>query len=192
MATVLPGTVIEVSKIEKGISRQMTEGIFATGGITLSQVSIMTGIEPAAIQNWVKRGYVSSPQKRMYSKNQFARICIINMLRETLQLEKIIELLQYINGRLYDESDDIIGDAELYHRYVDMLAETNPKNISSKLISESVTTASADFNEPYAGARRRLEDVLKVFAYAHFAGLARKKAEIIIKSMDTNSFERMM
>ncbi len=192
MATVLPGTVIEVSKIEKGVSRQMTEGIFAAGGITLSQVSIMTGVEPAAIQNWVKRGYVSSPQKRMYSKNQFARICIINMLRETLQLEKIIELLQYINGKLYDESDDIIGDAELYHRYVDMLADADPQNISDNLISTLAVSAAADFNEPTPGAKRRLEDVLKVFSYAHFSSLARRKAEIIVKSLDSNSFERMM
>ena len=45
----LPGTEIEVSAFERGISLKMFEGIFAGGGITLSQVSIMTGIEPYAI-----------------------------------------------------------------------------------------------------------------------------------------------
>ena len=184
MATVLPGTTIEVSKIEKGVSRQMFDGIFAAGGITLSQVSVMTGVEPAAIQNWVKRKFASSPQKRMYSKNQFARICIINMLRESLQLERIIELLQYINGALDDESDDMIGDAELYHRYVDMLSDSDLQNISDSVISNLAKTAAKSFTEPFPGAEHRLESVLKVFAYAHFASLARKKAEILIKSLD--------
>ncbi len=184
MATVLPGTAIEVSKIEKGVSRQMFDGIFAAGGITLSQVSIMTGVEPAAIQNWVKRKFVSSPQKRMYSKNKFARICIINMLRESLQLEKIVELLQYLNGNLDDESDDIIGDEELYHRYVDMLSDTDLQNISDSVISDLAHAASKGFNEPFPGAGHRLETVLKTFTYAHLASLARKKAEIIIKDLN--------
>ena len=124
MATTLPGTTIEVSDIHKGVSRQLFDGIFAAGGITLAQVSVMTGLEPYRIQNWVKRGFVSSPQHRQYSKNQFARIVIIHMLCESLQLDRICELLSYINGNLHDESDDVIGDSELYHRYTDMIAET--------------------------------------------------------------------
>ena len=98
MAIVLPGTTIEVSQVYKGTSRTMFNGIFAAGGITLSQVSVMTGLEPYLIQNWVKRGFVSPPLKRQYSKNQFARIVIINMLRESLQLDKICGLLSYINA----------------------------------------------------------------------------------------------
>ncbi|MBR4071450.1 MAG: hypothetical protein IKK26_02730, partial [Clostridia bacterium] len=35
-----------VSRLEKGISKTMFDGIFAAGGITLSQVSVMTGLEP--------------------------------------------------------------------------------------------------------------------------------------------------
>ena len=61
MATVLPGTKIEISKIEQGVSRSMSCGMFAAGGITLAQVSGMTGLEPYLIQNWVKRGCLSSP-----------------------------------------------------------------------------------------------------------------------------------
>ena len=89
MAATFPGTTIEVSKLEQGSSRSLFDGIFATGGITLSQVSIMTGLEPYLIQNWVKRGFVTHPQGRVYSREQFARIIIINMLRESLQIEKI-------------------------------------------------------------------------------------------------------
>ncbi len=184
MATVLPGTQIEVSKIEKGVSRAMADGMFAAGGITLSQVSVMTGLESYVIQNWVKRKFVSSPQKRMYSQNQFARICIINMLRESLQLEKIIELMQYINGTLSDESDDLIGDGELYHRYVDMLAGLDASHIDDQAINTAAETASADYKEPTEGAKQRLKKVLTVFAYAHFASVARKKAELMLNDLE--------
>lgn len=184
MATVLPGTQIEVSKIEKGVSRSMADGIFAAGGITLSQVSNLTGLEPYLIQNWVKRRFVSSPEKRMYSQNQFARICIINMLRESLQLDKIIELLHYINGTLDDESDDLIGDSELYHRYVDMLAEAGTAHIDDGIIKTAAAAVSADYNEPSPGARKRLEKVLTVMVYAHFASVARHKAELLLCSLD--------
>lgn len=184
MATVLPGTQIEVSRIEKGVSRSMADGMFAAGGITLAQVSGITGLEPYLIQNWVKRGFVSSPQRRMYSQNQFARICIINMLRESLQLEKIIELLHYINGTLDDESDDLIGDSELYHRYVDMLAAAGTSHIDDSVIKAAAATVSEDYKEPSPGARKRLEKVLTVMAYAHFASEARRKAELLLSSFD--------
>ena len=184
MATVLPGTTIEVSKLTEGASRQMFDGLFAAGGITLSQVSVMTGVEPAAIQNWVKRKFVSSPLKRMYSQNQFARICIINMLRESLQLDRIIQLMQYINGSLYDESDDLICDAELYHRYTDMLATLDASNIDDSAIRSAAELASKYYVEPTEGARQRLKTVLTVFAYAHFAAVARRKAELMLNGLD--------
>ncbi len=184
MATVLPGTTVEVSKIEKDASRTMWSGMFAAGGLTLSQVSGLTGLEPYLIQNWVKRGFVSSPQKRMYSENQFARICIINMLRESLQLDRIIELLQYINGTLNDESDDLIGDAELYHRYVGMLSNMDAPLIDGQKIKDAAITASVGFVSPLPGADRRLIDVLTVMAYAHFATMARQKAELLLQGFD--------
>ena len=107
MAVTFPGTTIEVSALSKGSSKQMFAGIFATGGVTLSQVSIMTGLEYYLIQNWVKRGFVSSPTKRLYSRQQFARIIIINMLRETLPIEKISGLIHIIGGDPQDRSDDL-------------------------------------------------------------------------------------
>ena len=64
-----PGTTIEVLAMQKGGSRILFDGIFAAGGITLSQVSNMTGLEPYLIQNWVKRKFVSSPKKNCILDN---------------------------------------------------------------------------------------------------------------------------
>ncbi len=179
----LPGTTIEVSKIERGISRQMFNGIFASGGITLSQVCIMTGLEPYMVQNWVKRKFVSSPQKRVYSRNQFSRIVIINMLRETMQIDSIIKLLEHINGVLSDESDDLIGDSELYHMYVDLFADCG-----GTLYNTEVTLAAiermADAFEGSADARRRLKEVLEVMTYARVSAHALHKAERLLNGFD--------
>lgn len=183
----LPGTEIEVSAFERGISLKMFEGIFAGGGITLSQVSIMTGIETYAIQNWVKRGFVSSPKKRTYSKNQFSRIVIINMLRQSLQLDKICSLISYINGSLSDESDDLIEDSQLYHLYVDMVAGMGGIVSDYDVISSAAKIAAESYAEPVAGARARLVRVLEIMAYAHYSAISKNSAERLIREIEQNT-----
>jgi DNA-binding transcriptional MerR regulator len=185
MVKVLPGTTIEISELTKGISRTLFDGIFAAGGITLSQVSVMTGLEPYMIQNWVKRGFVSSPQKRQYSKDQFARIVTLNMLKESLQLDKICDMLSYINGALDDESDNLINDSELYHKYVDLVAESKGGIITdSQAIAKAVENAAKEYEEPIPGARQRLIKILQVMTYAHYASISRKAAEEILSKLD--------
>ena len=177
MVTTLPGTTVEVSRITPGLSRQLFSGIFAAGGITLCQVATLTGLEPSAIQNWVKRGFVSSPVRRQYTQNQLSRIMIINLLRETLQIEHIREMLSYLNGRLTDESDDIISDSELYHTYVDMLARHGGFPPAPAAVVGAVSEAIADYVEPAPGAAKRLAKTLEIMAYAHAAAAARRTAE---------------
>ena len=183
MGTVFPGTAIETKTIEKGGSRTLFDGIFAAGGITLSQVSIMTGLEPYIIQNWVKRGFLSSPQKRMYSKNQFARVVIINMLHESLSLDSICKLLSYINNSLSDESDDMIGDSELYHIYIDMLSLNGGVVVDEEKIKTSAEEVAKEFVEKTSGERKRLIKVLQVMAHAHYACISRKKAEELLSCL---------
>ena len=183
MAITLPGTTIEVGSMEAGVSRTLFDGLFAAGGVTLSQVAVMTGLEPHVIQNWVKRGFVSSPTMRLYSKNQFARIVIINMLRESLQLDRICDLLGYLNGSLNDESDDMIGDSELYHMYTDMIADSGMGVKDADAIRESAEIAAEGYEEPLPGARKRLVKILQVMAHAHYASLSRKAAEELLSQL---------
>ena len=184
MATCLPGTTIEVSGIKKKCSRVMFDGIFAAGGITLSQVSVMTGLEPYLIQNWVKRGFVSSPVNRQYTKSQFARIVIINMLREALQIDSICSLLSYINGDLKDHSDDLIDDGELYHNFVDMFSGMDGIIADKQVIKKAAEAAAEDYAEPVLGAKQRLCKVLQVMAFAHFASICRKNAEEMLSGLE--------
>ena len=183
MSTTFPGTTIETTSLEKGSSKILFDGIFAAGGITLSQVSIMTGLEPYMIQNWVKRGFVSSPVKRVYSKEQFARIVIINMLRESLQIEKICSLIKIISGDPNDKNDDLINDDVLYHRYVDMISG-NDINISD---TKSVTSASsnvvADMPTRSLTEKKTLQSILQVMLYAHAASKMCSLADEILISL---------
>ena len=183
MPKTFPGTTIEVTKIEKGSSRVLFDGIFATGGITLSQVSVMTGLEPYLIQNWVKRGFLTSPKKRMYSQDQFARILIINMLRESLQIEKICNLIAIIGGDLYDDSDNLIHDAELYHRYVDMLAQGDLLDRDPERLRTAAIQAAEGFVEPVPGAKKKLVDILQIMLYAHAAAQLCKEADDMLAAL---------
>lgn len=183
MSTTFPGTTIEALSIEKGSSKLLFDGIFAAGGITLSQVSVMTGLEPYLIQNWVKRGFVTSPVKRLYSKEQFARIVIINMLREALQIERICRLIHVIGGVLDDTSDDLISDDELYHRYVDMVSDTGINMSDKASVLRAAERAADGFEERVPGARKKLVRILQVMLYAHSASRLRHTAEEILLTL---------
>ncbi len=183
MSTTFPGTTIEVSKIEKGSTRSLFDGIFATGGITLSQVSIMTGLEPYLIQNWVKRGFVTHPSGRVYSREQFARIIIINMLRESLQIEKICKLIHVIGGNPHDKSDDLISDDVLYHKYVDMLADGSINITDERSVKSAVEYAVGDVTVCDAGQKKQLCEILKAMLYAHTASEMRSLAAGILSEL---------
>jgi hypothetical protein len=175
--TTFPGTTIETAKIERNSSRALFDGLFAASGVTLSQICVMTGLEPYLIQNWVKRGFVSSPQKRLYSRRQFARIVIINMLREVWQIDKICSLIKVIGGTLDDDSDDLIGDDELYHRYVDMISDESINPTDPQSVARASQGAASDFCEHNYGTRAQLSTILCSMLYAHCASRMREMSE---------------
>ena len=183
MAKVYPGTTIEVTNIKKGDSRILFDGIFAAGGISLSQVSNMTGLEPYLIQNWVKRKFVSSPVKKLYSKEQFSRIVIINMLREALQIESICNLVQIISGNPSDDSDDLIKDDELYHRYVDMICEGDIDITDKAEMLNATQKAVEDFENTAPWAKDKLARILQIMLYAHTASKLRDSAKEMLATL---------
>ena len=119
----------------------------------------------------------------MYSKNQFARVIIINMLHESLSLDSICKLLSYINNTLSDESDDMIGDSELYHIYIDMLSLNGGVVVDEDRIKSLANEVTQGFVEKIPGDRKRLIKVLQVMAHAHYACISRKKAEELLSCL---------
>ncbi len=180
----LPGTTVELSVHDASAAKEVLSNIFMCGGLMLSQVSGLTGLEPYVIQNWVKRGFLPPPQKKLYSKNQFCRIAVINMLKDCIQLEKIASLLTYINGQLDDESDDIIDDCDLYCYYLAVIAGVDIRQLDGNELKQRIDCVVEDFEEPFPGARKRISKVLAVMFHAHLASAIRKKAEEILSTLD--------
>ena len=164
----IPGTVLQIEKENADGVEEMFSSMFLAGGMVLSQVASITGLEPYAIQNWVKRGFLSPPVNKRYSMEQLCRILIINMLKGALPLEKICNLLSYINGDLTDESDDIIDDTVLYFMFVKLAARARHIG-GNQGWDDALVEATANYVEPYPGARDRVIKVLRVMLMAWIA-----------------------
>jgi DNA-binding transcriptional MerR regulator len=176
-----PGTQVPVTDVP------LLQGIFSvTSGITLSQVCEITGLEAGAVHNWIKRGYVNPPIGRKYSKSQVARIILINMLRDTLALEKIAKILSHANGDLLDRADDIMDDSDIYSCLCDILipAEKN-EVIDIKELFKRTEEYLIDFEEPFPGAKERLELVLKIIICAWESAYFKKYADHLTEKIQT-------
>ena len=176
MMWTIPGTTVQIDTQDSSNIPQQLSSMFMAGDIQLSQVCSITGLEPYAVQNWVKRGYLSPPVKKRYDLEQLCRIITINMLRPALALEQICGLLQYINGDLEDESDDIIDDSQLYFLFLRLAAyHRQMRNTQGR--EEYLEAVLADYEEPFPGARERVEKVLRIMLTAWAASQLRLAAE---------------
>ena len=128
------------------------------------------------IQNWVKRGFLSPPQRKRYSRNQLCRIIHINMLKNALPLESVRSLLQYVNGDLHREEDDIIDDAALYFLFVRLAARAKQLD-GPQLWQDAMDEALKDYKEPYPGAQKKIEKALSIMLTAWLASKMRQSAE---------------
>ena len=176
MEWTIPGTVIRGPRSDVEASIRQIEGMFLGGGMIRSQMASVSGVEAHDIQNWVKRGFLSNPVNKRYSCNQFCRIVTINMLRSAMTMDKICSLLTYINGELDDESNDLIDDTVLYFMFLRLAARA--RHIGG---TESWDTAISDilkdYVEPVPGAKKRIDQVLRIMLTAWIGVRTIQKAE---------------
>jgi len=175
----IPGTVLMATEQETEHIEETFRAMFLGGGMVLSQVASVTGLEPYTIQNWVKRGFLTNPVGKRYNLEQLCRIITINMLKSALPLEDICGLLSYINGELDNESDDLIGDETLYFLFVKLAASHRQmKNQEGR--EQFLEEALASYKEPVPGAKDRVEKVLRIMLTAWAASMLRQTAERMI------------
>ena len=182
MNWIIPGTTLEASRSEAGRVSELFRSLFLAGGLTLSQVSAISGLESHTIQNWVKRGFLAPPQNKRYNMEQVCRIIIINMLKGALPLEQICSLISYINGSLTDESDDIIDDAVLYFKFVSLAARARHIG-GSKEWGEALEEVMESYTEPFPGAREKVTKVLRIMLTAWITSQLRDQTNQMIAEL---------
>lgn len=178
-STLIPGTLMDKKKMGDVTGAEFLDKIFfITNGIMLSQIREISGIDGSTLQNWTKRGWVANAHNKRYDKNQLARILIINMMRDSMQLERIAQLLTYVNGRAGDETDDIIPESELYDylcRVIDELVRDElPPDADN--VKDLIKRVLESYEERTAGAAKRLEKACGIIIMAYYATLVRQKA----------------
>ena len=183
MNWIIPGTTLEGARADADRTDGLFQSMFLAGGLTLSQVSSITGLESYTIQNWVKRGFLAPPQNKRYNMEQVCRLLIINMLKGALPLEQICQLISYINGSLTDESDDIIDDAVLYFKFVSLAARARHIG-GSKEWGEAMDEVMESYAEPFPGAKEKVIRVLRIMLTAWIAGQLRDQTNNMIANLE--------
>ncbi len=174
----MPGCTLRYDDtLPQGAETLMT-ALFAGGPLMLSQVCHISGLEPYVIQNWVARGFLPPPVGKKYARRQLCRILLIHTLRGVLSLERIVSLLSYVNGHLDDESDDTVDDSQLYLWLVRCLHA--PAGEEEKALPACL----AEYEEPFPGAGRRLEQVLRILVTAARAAALQEQAQALIDALD--------
>ena len=182
MTWTIPGTTITARREEADSVAATFDSLFLAGGLSLGQVATITGLEPYAIQNWVKRGFLAPPKNKRYDMEQLCRIININILRGNLSIEQSIRLMTYLNGDLTDEADDLVDDTMLFFLFVKLAARARYIG-GSKAWDDALEEVTADYKEPVPGAREKLIKVLKVMLTVWCANQLKLQADKMMEEM---------
>ena len=180
----LPGTATtHIVHGEKGFGK-IEMLLKATGGLSLSQVCAVTGLEGSTIQNWVKRGWVAHPKGKRYEEIHIARVLIINALKECIKLENIAQLMTYVNGTTEDNSDEIIKENDLYNYLCSALQRLGQvDDLSQGGVESLVETAIKDYEGPTPYARVRIRKALTVMIYACVCTDVKRRTEAMMQQV---------
>ena len=186
----IPGTKLNKSDMGNVTGLEFLSKVFyISEGVMLSQIREVSGIDGSTLQNWTKRGWVANARLKKYNIDQVAHILIINMLRSCIQLDHIAFLLQYINGKIDDTSDDIIRDSVLYDYICRILEALTRQDVASKAsIKEAIREQISDYNEVMEGARERLAKALEIIVTAYYAALIKRSSDKMLANLMSSAF----
>ena len=183
----IPGTKLYRSDMGGVTGLEFLNKIFfISDGVMLTQIRDISGIDGSTLQNWTKRGWVANSKLKKYNINQIAHILIINMLRSCMQLDRIAFLIQYINGKVDDRSDDIIEDSILYDYICKILDKLMTYELCSLgSIREAISDEIKEYKEVMPGARERLARALEIIVVAYYASLMKRHSDSLISDLFT-------
>ena len=205
----MPGTTI-VAQIEKDGADKMLTPMFYSGGLVLSQVTQITGLEGYIIQNWVKRKYLTPPESKKYSRCQLCHILNINVLKECFTFEQTEIILNYISNALKSEETGFsFDDNNLYSCFINALSKLlsdgggitvleagNSKKrleLDIERIHRAVSTAVSEYAETLeesgigtipSALQKRLNDVLRIMVTSYEALEIKNKVVDLYSQLD--------
>ena len=178
----IPGTVIDSERLHGTTGADFIDKIYyVTDGIMLSQIREITGIDGTTLQNWVKRGWVSNPQNKTYSKEQLSRILLINMMRDTLMLGEIISLLEYIHGK--DDSSQL-SECLLYDCVCKVLAAVSQSNSGGiGGLDEMIIEVLSPLDALSIETKKRVLAGTRIIVVSYYATTMKATAEYMLSSL---------
>ena len=171
MTEYLPGTLIYVSKDRLQDIDQILDPMFLLEGIQLRQVTLLLGIEAHTVQNWVKRGFVESPVKKLYNRDKFIRLAILNYFKDVFSLEGILDLLRMANQ-----------DNTVYKAFCALLAEAPMDPIRSEtklndILDKIIAAQDFDYGKT---SKEQVKRLLTILYTAHLSLVLKKEAERLL------------
>ncbi len=171
MNAFLPGTLIPVSKEHLQNIDQILDPMFLLEGMQLRQVTQLLGIEAHTVQNWVKRGFVDSPVKKLYNRDKFIRLAVLNYFKDVFSLEGIISLLNMARQ-----------DSTVYTAFCALLSVSpvDPIRAETKLndiIDKVVDAQKFDYG---ITSREQVKKLLTILYTAHLSIVMKKEAERLL------------
>ncbi len=182
MQWTIPGTTLTGQRENADRIDGLIQSMFLAGGLTLSQVASVTGLEPYTIQNWVKRGFLPPPQNKRYDMEQLCRLINMNILKGTMALDQIVHLMTYLNGNLADEGDDLVDDTQLFTYFVRLAARARYIG-GTKSWDDALVETTENYREPVPGAREKLIMVLRIMLTVWVANQLRAQADELIAKL---------
>ena len=192
MPMTLPGTAIPYDERAGNDTFALISPIIsATGGISLSQLSALTGLEGSTIQNWIKRGWAAPSTGKKYGERSVVRILLINILKSALKLEDIARLMEYVNGEVMNTEDDILHDTPLYNLLCSLIYESEQKHLlTDGELREAIKQKLPQ--ELSAYEKNVLENVLLIMIRSALAGYYRSLAQSEFLRIDMKSRGKKM
>lgn len=174
MSEYLPGTLISVTKDHLKNIDGILDPMFLMEGMQLRQVTGLLGIEAHTVQNWVKRGFVESPVKKLYNRDKFIRLAILNYFKDVFSLEGILELLKMANQ-----------DSTVYTAFCELIAMApiDPIRSETKLndyIDKAMSEKKIDYSKT---SREQVKRLLTILYTAHLSILLKKEAERLLNEI---------
>ena len=184
-AKYIPGTNLPLNNETSMMFSNIDVLFSAAKGLSLSQVTSISGLPASTVQNWVKRGWIKVTNGKKYEEASFSRILIINILRDTIQLDKIDDLLNFVCNKSAESGDDIIE--EQHWQIHTILKKSDTPNIEDRQADDIASVLVSWFNGPgcdelrkHGVANTRI-DANQIIVYNDDSGLYQKRAVFTVK-----------